>query len=129
MIKRLTVNYANPAQPASSLDFDWRNTWYVAVGADYYLNDKVTLRGGVALDLTPTYVCHPRCARARLHPQIASFGMAYKASEHFELNASYAHVFVNAAHINDSISATGDALTGEFDDYGNLLSFSAQYKF
>ncbi len=129
VMKRLTVNYANPAQPASSLDFDWRNTWYMAVGADYYLNDKVTLRGGVALDLTPTYVATRDARVPDSTRKLLSFGMTYKASEHFELNASYAHVFVNAAHISNSRSATGDALTGEFDDYGNLLSFSAQYKF
>lgn len=39
------------------------------------------------------------------------------------------HVFVNAAHVEGASSATGDVLAGQFDDYGNVLSLSAQYKF
>jgi long-chain fatty acid transport protein len=35
---------------------------------------------------------------------------------------------VNQAHIN-STSSTGDVVNGNFDDYGNLLSLSAIYKF
>jgi long-chain fatty acid transport protein len=101
----------------------------MSVGADYYLNDKVTLRGGVALDVTPTHVATRDVRVPDSTRKLVSFGLTYKASEHFELNASYAHVFVNAAHLSNSLSATGDAVTGEFDDYGNLLSFSAQYKF
>ena len=58
-----------------------------------------------------------------------SFGVGYKASEHFEINAGYTHIFVNEAHMNGAISSTNDVLTGSSDDYGNLLSLSAQYKF
>ena len=60
--------------------------------------------------------------------KLATVGVGYKASEHFEINASYAHIFVNQAHIN-STSSTGDVITGNFSDYGNLLSLSAVYKF
>jgi len=126
--KNLNVYYANPAQPTTTEVFNWRNSWYVSIGGDYYLNDKVTLRGGIALDTTPTTTDtrDPRVPDSTR--QLLTFGVAYKASEHFVLNASYAHIFVNSARIN-STSSTGDVLTGSSDDYGNLLSFSAQYKF
>ena len=129
VMKQLTVDYANPAQPATSLDFNWRNSWYAAVGADWYVTDKLTLRGGIALDTTPTYALtrDPRVPDSTRH--LASIGIGYKASEHFELNASFMHVFVNAAHVDGAPSATGDVLAGEFDDYGNVLSLAAQYKF
>ncbi|WP_243048115.1 outer membrane protein transport protein [Dyella sp. RRB7] len=128
VFKNLTVNYANPAQPQSNEVFNWRNSWYVAIGGDYYLNDKVTLRAGIALDTTPTTTAtrDPRVPDGTR--QFVSVGMGYKASEHLVLNASFAHIFVNSARIN-TLSPTGDALTGSSDDYGNLLSFSAQYKF
>jgi long-chain fatty acid transport protein len=128
VFKNLTVNYANPAQPATVEEFNWKNSWYAAVGGDYYLNDKVTLRAGLAVDTTPTKnsTRDPRVPDGTR--QLVSFGVGYKASEHFVLNASYAHIFVNKATIN-ATSSTGDVLTGSSDDYGNLLSFSAQYKF
>ncbi|MHA6204983.1 OmpP1/FadL family transporter [Dyella soli] len=126
--KNLTVYYSNPAQPTTTEVFNWKNSWYVSIGGDYYLNDKVTLRAGLALDTTPTSTAtrDPRVPDGTR--QLVSFGGTYKATEHFELNASYAHIFVNKARMN-AVSSTGDVLSGSSDDYGNLLSLSAQYKF
>jgi Long-chain fatty acid transport protein len=129
VMRQLTVNYANPAQPATVLPFNWRNTWYASVGGEYYATDKLTLRAGVSIDQAPMSAANrdPRVPDAARH--MATFGIGYKASEHFEINASYAHIFVSHAGVNGATSATGDVLTGSFDDYGNLLSLSAQYKF
>lgn len=127
VFKNLTVNYGN-AQPPTSEAYNWRNTVYASIGGDYYLSDKLTLRGGIAVDSTPTYLAtrSPRVPDSTR--QMASVGLGYQASEHFELNVAYAHIFVNQAHVN-AVSGTHDTVTGNFDDYGNLLSFSAQYKF
>ncbi len=127
VFKNLTVNYGN-AQPPTTEAFDWRNTVFASIGGDYYLTEKVTLRGGIAVDSTPTHLSTRDARVPDSTRQMASVGIGYKASEHFEINASYAHIFVNQAHVNTT-SGTGDTLTGNFDDYGNLLSFSAQYKF
>jgi len=129
LMRELTLHYANPLQPNTTLPFNWRNTYYVSVGGDYYLSDKLTLRGGLAIDQAPMNAANrdPRVPDAAR--RMATVGIGYKASEHFEINASYAHIFVSHAGVNGSTSATGDVLAGSFDDYGNLLSFSAQYKF
>ncbi len=127
VFKDLTVNYGN-SQPRTSEEYNWRNTIYAAVGGDYYVNDKLTLRAGIAVDSTPTYLATRSARVPDSTRKLATFGVGYQVSEHFELNASYAHIFVNHAHI-DNTSSTGDTLRGNFDDYGNLLSFSAQYKF
>ena len=126
--KDLTVFYANPAQPTTTEAFNWRNSWYVSVGGEYYATDKLTLRAGIALDTTPTITAtrDPRVPDSTR--QLVSFGVGYKASEHFVINASYAHIFVNDARMS-ATSSTGDTITGTSDDYGNLLSLSAQYKF
>jgi len=128
VFKDLTVNYGNPLQPQTTETYNWRNTWYASVGGDYYVNDKLTLRGGIAVDSTPTYLGtrSPRVPDSTR--KLATVGVGYKASEHFEINASYAHIFVNKAHVNTTDS-TGNTLVGNFEDYGNLLSLSAQYKF
>jgi len=129
VMRQLTLNYANPAQPTTVLPFNWRNTWYASVGGEYYATDKLTLRAGVAIDQAPMAAGNrdPRVPDAAR--RMATFGIGYKASEHFEIDASYAHIFVSHAGVNGATSATGDVLTGSFDDYGNLLSLSAQYKF
>ncbi|TBR36658.1 MULTISPECIES: OmpP1/FadL family transporter [Dyella] len=128
VFKTLEVDYANPAQPPTVENYQWRNTWFASIGGDYYLNEKVTLRGGIAIDSTPTHAStrSPRVPDSTR--QFFSVGVGYKATQNFEINASYAHIFVNKAHMQVA-SSTGDVLTGESDDYGNLLSISAQYKF
>jgi long-chain fatty acid transport protein len=127
--KQLRVTYDNPVQPPSEQDFNWKNSWYASFGGDYYLNDKVTLRAGVAYDTTPTDAAFREPRVPDESRKLATVGIGYKASDHFEINASYAHIFVNKAHMNGAVSPTGDVLTGYSDDYGNLLSLSAQYKF
>ncbi|MGE7139445.1 OmpP1/FadL family transporter [Luteibacter sp. NPDC031894] len=125
----LTVNYSNPNQPPTSEDYSWRNTWFASVGGEYYVSDKFTLRGGVAIDTTPTYddTRSPRVPDSTR--KWVAFGVGYKATDRFEINAGYAHIFVNNAHIAGVTSGTGDRLVGSNDDKGNLLSVSAKYQF
>ncbi|HEV2539948.1 MAG TPA: outer membrane protein transport protein [Frateuria sp.] len=129
VMRQLTLTYANPAQPTTVLPFNWRDTWYASVGGEYYATDKLTLRAGVAVDQAPMNASNrdPRVPDAAR--RMATFGIGYKASDRFEINASYAHIFVSHAGVNGATSSTGDVLTGSYDDYGNLLSLSAQYKF
>ncbi|GAB3779820.1 OmpP1/FadL family transporter [Dyella agri] len=129
VMRSLTLVYANPTQPTTTLPFNWRNTYYVSVGGEYYATDKLTLRAGVSVDQAPMNAVNrdPRVPDAARH--MATFGIGYKASENFQINAAYAHIFVSHAGMNGSTDATGDVLAGNFDDYGNLLSVSAQYKF
>jgi long-chain fatty acid transport protein len=128
VFKQLRVDYGNPAQPPTVESYNWRNTWFAAVGGDWYVNDRLTLRGGIAVDSTPTYekTRSPRVPDSTR--KFAAVGLTYQASEHFELSASYLHIFLNNAHV-DNTDATGDVLIGNFKDSGNLLAFSAQYKF
>ena len=123
----LTVNYGN-SQPSTSEHYNWRNTWYASVGGDYNVNDKLTVRAGIAVDSTPTYLATRSARVPDSTRKLATVGLSYQASDNFEINASYAHIFVNNAHV-DTIDSTGNRLAGNFEDYGNLLGVSATYKF
>ena len=127
--KDLTVNYSNPNQPSTSEDYSWRNSYFLSAGGEYYPTDKLTLRAGVAVDTTPTYddTRSPRVPDSTR--KWLAFGIGYKATERFEVNAGYAHIFVNKAHIAGVTNATNDRLVGQNDDKGNLLSVSAKYQF
>jgi len=129
VMKQIRVDYTNPLQTDTVLPFNWRDTWYVSVGGEYYATDKLTLRAGLAVDQAPMSASNrdPRVPDAAR--RMATVGIGYKASDRFEINASYAHIFVSHAGVDGATSATGDVLTGNFDDYGNLLSLSAQYRF
>jgi long-chain fatty acid transport protein len=129
VMNRIKVDYANPTQPDTVLPFNWRDTWYVSVGGEYYATSKLTLRAGLAVDQAPMAASNRDARVPDAARRMASVGIGYKASDRFEINASYAHIFVSHAGMSGATSATGDVLAGSFDDYGNLLGLSAQYKF
>jgi long-chain fatty acid transport protein len=88
-------------------NFDWHNSWYTSFGGEYYLTDQLTC-APVWRTTDPDHRPVPRAARAGRNAQAASIGIGYKASEHFQINASYEHIFVNGASINAAQSATID---------------------
>ncbi len=128
VFKDLTVRFDNPAQPPSGDVYNWEDTWFGSIGADYRIDDVWTLRGGFAADGSPTAerTRTPRVPDSARH--WASVGLGYRSSDRFEINFAYVHLFLNEANVN-SISATADRLTGSYATSSNLLSVSAQYHF
>lgn len=127
-LKGLTVQYANPAQPTSTEVFNWSNSYFGSIGAEYKFDPAWTLRGGLAIDGTPTSAStrDPRVPDATR--RWVTVGLGYKPDQHWNVDFGYAHLFVNDAHVQD-VSATGDVLAGYFANKGNLFGASAQYKF
>ncbi|HEU0277605.1 MAG TPA: outer membrane protein transport protein [Rhodanobacteraceae bacterium] len=125
---RLAIDFANPVQPNIDQYYGWKNTWFGSVGADYRLSDQWVLRGGLAYDQTPTrnFSRDPRIPDGAR--RWISFGAGWSPSPQVELNIGYAHLFVSNGNVND-LSATGDQLIGSFDNSGDLLGISMQYKF
>ena len=126
--KKLVVNYSNPVQPNSTSVFDWKDTWFGSIGGDYRVDDRWTVRAGVAVDQTPTRDSTrtprvPDGMRTWL-----SFGVGYKPSENWKVEAGYAHLWVEDGKIEHT-SATFSTLIGDFESSSNLLAISAQYKF
>ena len=127
---KLVVNYANPAQAPYNRPsiFGFEDTYFVSVGADYRLDDKWTLRGGIAYDQTPTVDEHrdPRVPDGSR--KWIAVGADYAYSDDMKFSVGFVHLFVDDGVINDT-SSTFDTLVGRFESYGNLLGFSGQLKF
>lgn len=79
---------------------NWDDSYRYSVGANYHLNDKLTLRGGVAFDETPTSDAF-RTARIPDEDRTwIAFGAQYRLSEGALLDFGYAHLFVKDARVN-----------------------------
>jgi len=126
--KQLAIDFGNSAQPPSVEAESWRNTFFGSLGMDYKLNEQWTVRGGVALDQTPT---RDETRTPRIPDGMRRWlavGVGYTPSQNVEFNLGYAHLFVDNGDVND-LSATGDHLVGSFDNSGNLLSVSGTFHF
>jgi long-chain fatty acid transport protein len=99
---------------------NWDDSCRYSVGANYRLNDKLTLRGGLAFDETPVSDTY-RTARIPDEDRTwIAFGAQYRLSPKSVLDVGYAHLFVKDASINDPESAP--ILTGTYEASVDILS-------
>lgn len=127
-LKELVVDYKNPLQPNSVSEFDWKDTWFYSFGGDYRLNERWTLRAGVAYDETPT-IDSTRTPRVPDGDRTwASIGIGYQVNDRMKIDAAFLHIWVDDAKV-DHVSPTFSRLNGKFTSEGNVLSVSGQYTF
>jgi len=123
----VTVDF-DSAQPDNTLVFNYRDTTFVSIGADFKASDTLTFRGGLAYDQTPTEsefrdVRVPDTTRKWL-----SLGLTWTPSASSEWNVGYTHLFTTDPTVNET-SATSGTLAGSFDVTGDILAGSYTYKF
>ena len=106
---------------------NWDDSYRYSIGANYHFSDKLTLRGGLAFDETPTSDAY-RTARIPDEDRTwVAFGVQYRMSERTVLDFGYAHIFVKDARI-DKIEATNLppptllTLSGTYDASVDILS-------
>ena len=123
----VTIDYASN-QADSVLNFDYRDTTFASIGADYKLNDRVTLRGGLAYDQTPTTDAHRDVRVPDTTRKWVTLGLGYAASEKTEFNVGYLHIFASDPSVR-AVSETGNVVNGKYDVVGDVLAASINYKF
>jgi len=124
---RVTVRFGSN-QPDNNLVFNYQNTTFGSIGAEYKMSDTLTLRSGIAYDPTPTTyedrdVRVPDQTRKWL-----SLGLSWTPSDKVEYNFGYTHLFVSDPKV-DTASGTGNRMRGSFDVNGDIFAASMNYKF
>lgn len=79
---------------------NWSDSYRYSVGANYHLNDRMTLRGGLALDETPVSDAFRTARIPDENRTWIAFGAQYRLSDRTVLDFGYAHLFVKDARIN-----------------------------
>jgi len=109
---------------------NWSDSFRYSLGANYHLNEQLTLRGGVAFDETPVSDMY-RTARIPDEDRTwIAFGAQYRLSAQSSLDFGYAHLFMKDADINKTELSnlppvTAVTLSGTYQ--GSVDILSAQY--
>jgi long-chain fatty acid transport protein len=99
---------------------NWDDSFRYSVGVNYRLNDKLTLRGGLAFDETPVSDTY-RTARIPDEDRTwIAFGAQYRLSPKSVLDVGYAHLFVKDARIDKTEGPV--TLTGSYQASVDILS-------
>jgi long-chain fatty acid transport protein len=118
-------------QQLLALPEQYKDSYLYAVGGDFKLTDKWTLRGGIGYDETPTVILSrdPRVPDGAR--KLLGFGIGYKLNDHFSFDAGYQHQFVSntPVHLVNQALLGGGTMDGYFADSGDVVSLSGTYHF
>lgn len=105
------------------LEFDWKDGWYFALGGEYDVNDKLTVRAGVAYEDSPINKATSRLLQLPDNDRIwASIGASYKWSASTTLDFAYSHVFVEDGNFERRSNSTAPAAQAVGPLYGTADS-------
>ena len=142
LLQTVPVNITpTPAGPPAQIIFNWEDGWSYAVGGEYDVTPKLTLRAGINYEESPIQDDTSRLIQLPDSNRIwFGLGASYAWSDKTTINVSYLHVELEESHFDRvglqgtaSGAITGDAdvsadaisvgLTMKADDLADLLSF------
>ena len=124
--EELRVEY-DTAQPDTLSVQDWDDVLRYSAGLNFRLNERLTLRGGVALDQEPIPSPERRTARIPGNDRTwLAFGAGYDFGRHITVDVGYAHLFVAETAIDNASAESPGAITVRGEYESGIDIFSAQ---
>lgn len=116
----------------NSVEYNWKDTWRYSLGANYKLNDRLMLRGGVAFDQTPMDTAHRTPRLPDGDRTWVSVGARYMIMPTTALDFGYTHIFIKDPTIvnrNDGSTAGNGLIDGTYSSSVNIISASLSHTF
>jgi long-chain fatty acid transport protein len=126
--KSLVVEFDNPNQPTVSQAESWRDTFRYAVGAEWKLDDMITLRGGGAYEETPTRdtTRNPGIPQGDRHAVAVGAGFALLPQASLDL--AYSYNWESNADVEQARADFG-VVTGTWDNSVHVVSAQLNWRF
>ncbi len=124
----VTIDFENPFQPDSVEPFNWKDTKFFSIGAEYDISEAFTIRGGIASDESPTNDIDRTPRLPDDDRMLYSIGFSWHASEHLSIDAAYQKITIDDPTVN-AHSSSGSVLSGSFDGSANLFAVGFNYSF
>ena len=123
--------YRTSGELVSSTPYNWKNTWRVALGGSYQVDQEWKVRAGGGFDESPVPDAY-RHARLPDSDRVwLSLGANWAITKAISLDMAYTHLFMRDVSINETSStpaATG-SLVGEYEGYVDMVGVQLNYAF
>ncbi len=129
LLQAINIVPSNPLLPGSSLQENWRDTWFASIGANYRVTDKLTLQGGFAFDESPVTDANRTTRLPDANRYKLGIGVQYAVLPNVTLQAAYLHGFVEGASIGNAASATSGVIQGRYSNSIDTWSLGAAVRF
>lgn len=121
--ERLRVIDKKTGAIVTNVDEKWEDVTRYSIGANYQYNDRLKLRGGVALDKTPISSAKYRTPRIPDNDRTwLAVGANYKLNKTSSLDLGYAHLFIDKTPIDNTSEDNGYAVRGVYDASVDIIS-------
>jgi long-chain fatty acid transport protein len=131
--KRPLDGLAPAGAPIANFDFGWHESWSFALGGEYDLSPSVTLRSGVAYELSPIRNATERLIQLPDSDRWwVSAGASYKWNEKLSLDIAYNHMFYDDVPFDRTPTSTllpPVHLVGEADVNLDIVVVGLRWKF
>lgn len=137
--KTLTLKQAAGAVPSDTLIVEpstnievnipqnYRDTWNLSVGANYYPTDSIIVRGGLGYDKTPVRNAYRNVQLPDGDRYAASIGSHYQVTKTVGLDAAWIHIFARKVDIHPPVQVIGaEAVSTHGHVKGNANVVSGQ---
>lgn len=116
--------------PLQTLPLGWDDGWFFSLGLEHQHNDKLTLRGGIAYEISPIQNAEGRTLRVPDSDRIwLSAGASYKYSETTTVDLSYAHLWAEDAKTIQGEGPGGvPLLVGDVEASADIISVGVRSK-
>lgn len=120
---------AGSASITDVLPLNWKDRFVFHFGAEYYLNPKITLRGGYIYGKSPIPDSTAVPVLAAILEHTITLGAGYKPQKSWEYNAAYQYSFKHRQTTGQSDLIGGDFNNSKNSIYSNSLIFTISYHF
>lgn len=115
---------------ADSLELKFRDSWRVALGAKYHLNEKWTLKGGVAYDQSPVRDnAYRPVSLPDNHRTWVSLGAQYNFNANTTIDVGYTRLFTSSTSIDNDSAPDKGIIRGDYKSNVNLFGIQVSHRF
>ena len=107
---------------------DWHDVWAYHFGVEYLLTDKWTIRGGYAIDLSPSNSRTTAPEMPDSNKQLFALGIGYQ-TEKWGFDLSYCYVYFDKEKLGRKNAAAYKIERGEFETNCHVISAQLTYRF
>lgn len=129
-LEKLDIKVPSSSALATRADqeLNWEDTWAYSVGAAYQLNSEWKLRGGVAIDKSPTNDQYRTVRIPVSDRQIFTVGAAWSPTPDWTIDMAYGYLAEDKGEVTQG-KGTSNYYHAEYDNFAHILTASATYRF
>ena len=127
-VPEVGIQFDNPLVPIVVEELGWDDVIRFGFAVNYQLNERWTLRGGWALDQSPTPNRVLRSARVPdTHRNAIAFGARYQYNERISIDVGLSHLYLSDTKLARA-NSSGSNVVGEFDSHANLFGMQLNWR-